>query len=214
MFPMVFPHFSPWFSENKVVMLVMISTACADAAPGRHDTRHVARDRSNVPRRRENVGKIPWAMGKTWENMEEMEEIMGKSWEKTGVTEHHFTSNGEDMGFGENGENPRGFARLRQWNVGKCCRQELPTLAGDQSGLEGGKCLTESTEKMKKHAEIMTIFDLHGIMLHLSKHVGLVSMVYKFYKTIFWSFQSLFMALWPFTKKHDMSAPDLGRCHG
>jgi len=38
---------------------------------------------------------------------------------------------------------------------------------------------------LKKHAEIMTIFDLHGIMLHLSKHVGLVSMVYKFYKTIF-----------------------------
>ncbi|CAL1148373.1 unnamed protein product [Cladocopium goreaui] len=45
----------PHMNQNKVVMLVMISTACADAAPGRHDTRHahvahVARDRSNVPR--------------------------------------------------------------------------------------------------------------------------------------------------------------------
>lgn len=45
----------PHMDQNKVVMLVMISTACADAAPGRHETRHVAhahvaRDRSNVPR--------------------------------------------------------------------------------------------------------------------------------------------------------------------
>jgi hypothetical protein len=77
-------------------------------------------------------------MGKTLENMGKMQEIMGKPWKKTGVTEHHFTSNGE-WGSVKMVKILRRFARLR--------RQELPTLAGDQSGLEGEKCPTESTEK-------------------------------------------------------------------
>jgi hypothetical protein len=133
----------PTVSQNKVVMLVMISTACADAAPGRHETRHVAhahvaRDRSNVPRRDFPLGNSHGPWEKPWKIWEKMEEIMGKPWKKTGVTEHHFTSNGE-WGSVKMVKILRRFARLR--------RQELPTLAGDQSGLEGEKCPTESTEK-------------------------------------------------------------------